>query len=231
MRRFAAPLAAAAVLGLLVSAPATGAVCPATLEDASASTPHVIDEVNDYDGVVFGNQAATVPYGDIYREGTDIERAWLARAESGQITAGIRVVQMAPTQPNTVFYFLWQYAGSDPTKLDRYVSAKLKGYGEEFTYGYLSGADAAGIRRFVTEGTTTGSVNVAESEVTIDVPLDAPDWGAPTAGSSLGAINAEARVLLGSPEPLPPNPAGLRSGLVGVADDTLSPASLCTPRA
>jgi len=230
MIRTALIVGIAAMLGVVPA----HAACPASVDDASAATPHLLDGTNDYPGVVTGSESGTVPYADIYREGTDLTNVWLAR-EDGVLRAHIQVQQMAAAQPNSAFYFRWEYVGTDEALKDRFVSAKLKGYGVDYTYGYLGPPNAAGVQSFITEGSTTGALLPESSEVIIDLPTTgaslsgAPvtDWGAPAPGSVLGLLVGEARVLIGSPEPLPPNPSGIRSGLVGVADDTTDAIDTC----
>lgn len=185
------------------------------------------------DGVVTGNESGTLPYGDVYREGADILSVWLER-DGDDITAHIRIAELSAAQPNLIVYVLWDYAGSDAVRTRRWASGRLKGYGNVFTYGYF-GQGATG-SAFLTDGETTGRIVVGSpGEIVIDLPkggtssvsgVPNDDWGAPAAGSTLGNLVAESRILLGSPEPLPPPPP-VRHGFVGVADDTTDATSTC----
>lgn len=238
---------AIAVLAALAATPGIGHAqdnCDVPLDEGSAARPHIADPFNDWRGPVLGNGA--LGYGDVWREGTDIVAAWLARDPDGNVSATIAVQNLALAQPNTIFYFLWDYEGGDALRHRRFVSARLKGYGEEFTYGYLA-PSAATDNAFYTMGVTTGNINPGPlGTVSIDVPRDGmtdPDrnthapgaegqqvsndaWGAPASGSLLELLVAESRVLIGSPEPLPP-PSPVRHGLVGVADSSTDGPYAC----
>jgi hypothetical protein len=113
----------------------------------------------------------------------------------------------------------------------------LKGYGNAFTYGYLGEPNAAGLRPYVTEGDTTGTIAPGPSgEIAIDIPkggktlsgLSNDDWGAPEVGSILDNPVAHAYILGGTPEPLPPNPTNIRRGLLEKADDTQDALVVCS---
>lgn len=204
--------------------------CPIHLSDLSASNPNMTDQANDWDGVVTGNGTATVPTGDIYREGADITAIWFGRDTAGGIDAHIQVANLSELQPNAIFYFVWTYEGSDATRKERFVSARLKGYTTAYSYGYVAASDIpTSSRAYRTEGDTTGRIVAgAPGELVIDIPAGGTtfsggsndDWGAPALGSVLDNPIGSATILAGSPEPLPENPAGLRHGFVQQADIT-----------
>lgn len=232
---FALALVAAMVAPLAGST--AGAACNGDVTTASAAAPHVVDGTGDWDGVVTGNETGTVPAADVYREGIDITKAWLHRDADGDLTANVEIADLSTLQPNAIFYILWDYTGTEPTKSRRFASGRLKGYGEAFSYGWLgpSSTGATGMT-FYTEGDTTGSVTEgAPGVVSVDLPRTGTtfsgspvtDWGAPVSGATLSNPQAESRFLVGSPEPLPPNPVGLRHGLVYVADTTEDAITIC----
>lgn len=204
--------------------------CPIHVTETSPDNPNIVDGTGDWNGNLGTNTDALVPSGDIYREGTDITKAWINRDAEGAYTAHIQVASLSAMQPNTNFYLLWDYAGSDETKSRRWVSGDIRGYADpEFVFGYMSDDGVTG-GRYVTVGTTTGHlVEGPLGEVVIDIPRGGAndDWGAPTAGATLGGLLAEATILLGSPETLPENPAGLKHGFIEIADDTTDAESWC----
>lgn len=214
--------------------------CPIHLSEGSADNPNLTDPANDWEGAVFGNGTATVPAGDVYREGTDIVAAWLTRS-GGAMTANIQVATLSELQPNSQFYLLWTNGVTTANGVEvpgrRWVNARLKGYETVFTFGNLvpSSTLPTSNSLFRTEGSTTGRLLPGTNTIQIDVPAtgtslfgeDVAHWGAPAAGSVLDEPLAEARLLAGSPEPLPPNPTGLRHGFVYVADTTANGEKLC----
>lgn len=237
-------LAAFLSLGLAVLAgPLAGAAhqpdadgCPKHISDASIDNPHVVDPANDWEGAAFGNESATVPAGDVYREGTDVISTWISRDEQGNLFGNIRTGELSEMQPNAIFYLLWTYEGSDPTRSRRFVSARLKGYGMAASYGYHSVNPVTGNPAFITEGETTLKVDPVNNVLSVAIPrggkttlsgVSTDDWGAPAQGAELAEILAEARLLVGSPEQLPPNPAGYRHGNVYLADNTSNFESAC----
>lgn len=190
--------------------------CTIALSEATATNAHSTDLANDWDGVVFGNGAATVPAGDIYREGTDLTAAWLSLAEDGTLQGNMSVADLgAGNLPNATFYMLWN-VGEGAESL-RWASARFKGYEVAYAYGYQTINPVTGNGQFATVGDTTGSIDVEGDTVIVNLPANTA-WGSPAAGSTIYGISAETRILLGSPEPLPTNPSGLRHGFVYVAD-------------
>lgn len=205
--------------------------CPVGTSEASASNPHVTDPTNDWDGIVLGNGSATVPAGDVYREGTDITAGWISRAADGSMTANIQVAALSDAQPNAIFYFLWTNGEVDGAPARRWVSARLKGYTTAYSFGNLVASTLpTSSATFKTEGDGTGRLIAAENLIQVDLPrggtsfsgYSTDGWGAPEPGSELEEPLVESRILLGSPEPLPSNPAGLRHGFVYEADTTLN---------
>lgn len=188
------------------------------LSAASASNAHATDEANDYGGLVFGTGSGSEPMGDIYREGTDLLAGWLDRGSGGNLRANAKVVDLGVgAMANVNFYVAWQYEGSDAAKSQRWASARLKGYGVEFTYGYMAPSSIpTSNASFATVGVTTGLIDLENDTVSINLPEG--DWGTPQQGAILRTVTAESRVLLGSPEPLPSNPLGLRHGFVYPVD-------------
>lgn len=219
---------------ILALALLTGAIVPGTsqaidpctdaptiaLADASADNPHAPDDANDYGGTVFGTGSGSEPMADIYREGTDLTGAWLSTGPDGNLRANVAVADLgAGALANVNFYVLWNYEGGDAAKSQRWASARMKGYATEFTYGYMAaGSLPTSNATFATVGLASGIVDVDSDTISIDLPLTAPDWGAPAEGACLLAVSGESRILLGSPEPLPSNPSGLRHGFVYEAD-------------
>lgn len=224
-------LAAMLVLAAMPLTAAQASDCPIGTSAASASHPLVTDPSNDWEGVVFGNGSATVPGGDIYREGTDLTAGWISSAADGSMTANIQVASLSDAQPNAIFYFLWTNGEVGGAPGRRWVSARLKGYTTAYSFGNLvAGTLPTSAQTFKTEGDGTGRLIPAENLIQIDLPrggtsfsgYSTDDWGAPAAGSELEEPLIEARILLGSPEPLPSNPSGLRHGFVYLADDSLN---------
>lgn len=223
-----------------VAAQASGE-CPVPLSLGSAENPNLTDPANDWEGLVLGNGSATYPVGDVYREGTDIVSAWLARDAEGDMTANIQVADLGEVQPNAIFYFLWTYGTTEANGVEvearRWASARMKGYTSAFSFGNLvpSSTLPTSTQTFRTEGDTTGTIDVAGDLLTIDLPRggvsflgeSTDNWGAPEGGSVLLEPSAEARFLIGSPEPLPSNPAGLRHGYVYPADDSANADPVC----
>lgn len=191
---------------------------------AGPDNPHVTDGVKDWYGPALGN--GQVGFGDIYRDGTDITAAWIARDGSGT-HAVIQVADMllGEQQVNTEFYLLFDYPdptppppGPDvPDKTRRWVSAFFKGYAPAvFEWGYQA-EGVGGNMQFFPEGGTTGSVTPGPNgTVSIDVPLAGMEIDA---GEYLNNLVAETRVLTGSPETLP-DPSPVRHGFVQLADST-----------
>lgn len=241
-------LAAAGALALLPAAGHAQGDCELAAEDGSSLTPHASDPANDWAGPVLGDGNPNGA-GDVWREGTDIIAAWLHRADDGSMTANVQVANLNLFQPNSIFYILWDYdaGGADLHRARRWVSGRLKGYGEAFTYGYHTTNPVTTNLTFFTMGDTTGtftagvggivSIDIPQGGTTLPDPYpNAPyngqvigndDWGAPAPGSLLTAFAAETRVLIGSPEPLPPNPTGLRHGQVRLADWLLNAYFIC----
>ena len=201
--------------------------CPKHIDDLSASNPLEVDPSNDWNGVVTGNASATYPWGEIYREGADITAIWYERDEEGTITAHIQIQNLGDMQPNNNYYFTWTYEGGDELRRQRWVGARLKGYAINYGYGYESTNPVTGNNQYVTEGDTTGSVKTGPNGViSIVLPkggitfsgVSNDAWGAPEIGGVFTDTAASATILRGSPEPLPPNPAGLRHGFVDEVD-------------
>lgn len=213
-------IATLAVAGVI--APVAGQadeICSIPLAEATLANPQSTDALNDWDGLAFGNQAATVPAGDIYREGTDLEAAWLSRAPNGALRGNVKLQDLgAGVLVNVNFYVNWTYEGSDPTKAQRFASARFVGAQVEYTFGHIAASTIPGSNaQLVTDGGTTGAVNVDSDTIFIDMPLST-DWGSPTEGADLYLIFAESRVLVGSPIALPQPPSPVRHGFVFIAD-------------
>jgi len=191
-------------------------ICSIPLSEAGAANAHSTDPVNDWEGIAFGNGAATVPAGDIYREGTDLTGAWLSRAADGTLQGNMSVADLGTGNlPNATFYMLWN-SGAGIESL-RWASARFKGAEVAYAYGYQTINPVTGNGQFATVGETTGAIDVDGDTVVVNLPAGTA-WGSPEAGSTIVGISAESRILLGSPEPLPTNPSGLRHGFVYTAD-------------
>ncbi|MFP5225877.1 MAG: hypothetical protein ACLGH3_10070 [Actinomycetota bacterium] len=191
-----------------------------TLSVADGTSPHALDEANDYGGTVFGSGSGSEPMADIYREGTDLIAAWLDRdPDTGTLRANAQVADLGTgVMINANFYIQWNYAGTDPDKAQRWASIRMKGYDTAYSYGYFGASTIpTSGGTFFTVGTTTGSVDVENDTLSVTLPADT-DWGSPTVGATLFAVTAESRILLGSPEQLPQNPLGWRHGFVYPAD-------------
>jgi hypothetical protein len=213
--------------------------CP-TSATATANLPHVVDGTGDWQGNL-GPQSRSdtaVPSGDVYREGTDITKAWIS-GTSGHLQAHVAIANLSKLQRGTEIFLEWTHGDVPSNTYDpsgqkdaiRFVSLLLRGYSEEYAWGYRGAPNAAGIRSYRAEGETTGSiVEGADGVVTWDIPAGntpggisgapASDWGAPPAGDQLTRLRAATYLLAGSPETLPQNPQGLRHGLLELADDT-----------
>jgi len=233
-RKFALAIAGAMMVPLAVTSAHAGCTVPTS--EASADAPHVIDLLNDWHGVATGYEDGTVPGADLYREGIDITKAWIGQDAEGNLTANIEVATLSKIQPNSIFYMLWDYEGSSPERARRFVSARLKGYAEGFTFGSYVINPVTGDPLYYTDGQTTGSVTEGTpGTLSIVIPRTGEtlsgsaiaDWGAPTPGSLLVNPTAESKFLVGSPESLPPNPSGLRHGFVYEADDTTDASDIC----
>lgn len=208
-----------AAIALASVAPVAGQaqeLCSIPLAEANTANPHSTDATNDWEGLVLGNGAATVPAGDVYREGTDLVAAWLSRAADGTLQGNMRVADLGTGNlPNATFYMLWNAGGG--TESLKWASARFKGYEVAYAYGYQTVNPVTGNGQFATVGNATGSVDVEGDTIVVNLPAGTA-WGEPTVGSTISGIGAEARILLGSPEPLPSNPSGLRHGFVYTAD-------------
>lgn len=221
MRRMVLVAVAAATI-VPMAAQAEG-MCRVALGEASAETPHATDPTNDWEGLVLGNGAAIVPAGDLYREGTDLTAVWLDNsADPGYgAQANLKVADLGVgVQPNAIFYALWNY-GEGP-QAARWASARFKPGSITFTYGYKTVNPVTGNPLFATVGETTGSVDVESDTISINLGTAASGhtspWMPSEAGAEVTGITAESRILVGSPEPLPSNPTGLRHGNVYLAD-------------
>lgn len=228
-------LAALAAFGF---APA-GAVEPGcTAAEGSATTPHFADATLDYNGPVTGNQGTT-PYGEVYREGTDVVAGWISKTETGTYQANIDVASFSGLEWNAVFYFLFDWEGGQggltPPHTRRYVSAQIRQYAEgggTFSYGYLN--TTLPVAQLIREGFTTGSARTGTpGGVTVDIPLDkmaaTPEQTAGP-GDLLANPLAESRVLIGHPghgQQSVTSNAAAGGGLVGVADDTANALAAC----
>lgn len=211
-------LIAAMLASSMMPMTARAYICDIPLSEANAGNAHSTDEANDWEGVAFGNGSATIPAGDVYREGTDLVAAWLSEAEDGTVQANMKVADLGTgVMANAIFYMLWT-SGTGPES-QRFASVRFKGYENAYSYGYQTTNPVTGNGLFFTSGDTTGSVDVENDTVIVNLPEGTP-WGSPEPGSTIIGIKAESRILVGSPEPLPSNPANLRHGFVYVADVT-----------
>ena len=208
---------------------------------ANAERPAALDLTEDWTGNLGArsDSSAAVPAGDVYRGGTDITKAWIS-GTSGHLVAHIQVGDASKLDRGAEFFFEWTDGDVPPSQLDpggvkdakRFVEVALRGYEEEYIWGYVSpGTGVNGGDIYRTDGNTTGRVvEGANGELQIDLPTGdtkgivsgapASDWGSPAVGDTLSLINVEAFLLLGTPETLPSNPSGLRHGLLEAVDDT-----------
>lgn len=201
------------VLAALVH-PAANADLHCNVDAGTEAAPHLEDAAGDWEGIVTGNGQALIPYGDVYRESTDVLSAWINRTGT-TFTANIRLNTWSGlTETNAVYNFLWTYQGTSPVnQARRFVSARLVRplpipiY--EFSYGWI---DTSGeIDLINTYGATTGSMIAGTpGAISIVIPFHRSQLGRPGPGAVLEDIVAEARVLVGA--------AG--TGLLGVADIT-----------
>lgn len=189
--------------------PAHATACD--VDSGSGADPHLVDFAGDYEGIVGGNGQATIPYGDVYGDGTDLIAGWINR--TGIVyTANIRTVTWTGLETNAIYYFLWTYNAGNPLQERRWVSAQLTRplptplY--QFRYGYVDNTGPIG--NLIQQGSTTGTMT-AGSPGNISIVIPMTRMGSPPSGATLGMILAEARVLLGTSQ---------TGGLVGIADDT-----------
>lgn len=229
----AAGIAAAALLAAMpLSVARAEGECAVSVDVAGATDPHLVDPDDDGGGPVTGGPTLL---GDVYREGTNVTAAWLRRDGEGTLSAHVQVQSLSVSQPNAIFYMLWDYEGGDALRRHRFASARLKAVDAAYSYGYFD--EAAG--RFATIGDTTGELVPGDAgEVVINLPKEGngfdrfyPDdvvpnahWGAPT--DILTNISAESRLLVGSPEPLPP-PAPVRHGYVFEVENSANAFFIC----
>lgn len=180
--------------------------------EVTAEAPHLTDPTEDYEGVVFGNGQAVLPYGDIYREQIDLVAGRLALGADGKYTAYIKLAMLDGTATNAVYYMLWDYENpenpADDAQVRRYVSVNIPrpNGAPQATWGYLDTSGAIGV--YTQQGGTTATVDLATGEFAIAVPMDR--MGNPQAPATLGGILAESRMLIGA----------RGTGLLSVVDQT-----------
>jgi hypothetical protein len=213
--------------------------CVVDIDSASADSPHLVDPEGDWNGL--SGNGAEDGVGELYREGVDITAAWFARDAEGGIDAVTQIASLSDLQPNTIFYLLWYSPDTDgvaPDRSTRWVSARIRGYAEPtYTYGHMA-QGLTGIQ-FFTDGETTGTVATGTpGTISVDIPLEEMGIDASAgeyftfadlAGIFGGLLGAESRILLGSPEPLPP-PSPLRHGFVYEADTSDNFLEICDAR-
>lgn len=220
MRRLA--LSACIILGMLGAVPAQAATC--AFGGGDASDPHLADPSNDYDGLIFGNGQALVPYGDLYREGTDLTNIWID-ATTGTPSTGsykakvnIQVVNLAGIESNAVYSVLWDYiddpnTAADDTREKRYVSAHLTERGAIVAeYGYTAPDPQTGINLVTAQGSILDATFTTGPGGGFSIPAPLKAMGNIQPGTELTGLLAEARVLLGA----------RGTGLLGIADDTVN---------
>lgn len=231
---FACTWLAAALLAYPASAHEPDASgCPVHVDATSATSPNIADPPTDWNGLL-GNGIVS-PWGDVYREGTDIREAWMSRTPDGAFHAHIRVSDLTDVQPGSLFYLLWTFRGAgDQTTERRWVSAingTPAGPGvsvperHTFAYGYVGPSETApGSLHYTTQGTTTGIIDPDTDTVTIDVPM--AEMGSPRPGAVLRDVASATKILFGSPTPLPEQ-SPVRYGYVFDVDDTTNATRRC----
>lgn len=225
MKRIA--LMACLVLGLFGAVPSQAADC--SLGGGDASDPQIVDPVNDFDGAVFGNGNGLPPYGDVYREGTDLTDLWMDAATgtpgANSFTAKVHigVANLAGIEFNATYYFLWDNVDDpntavDDTYIDRYVSARVTERGALVEERGHTAPGTGGVTTITPDGPITGGSFTTGPGGGFVIP--APLWrmGKIQPGAELTGITGETRVLLGA------NAAG---GLLGIADDTANADPTC----
>lgn len=218
MKRIA--LATLLAVGAFAALPAQAVTC--SFGGGSEADAHRADPVNDYDGAVFGNGSATVPYGDVYREGTDLTNVWVDAPSGTPGTASykakvhIRVANLLGAESNANYYFLFDYiddpnTAADDTRIDRFVSARLTERGALIAeYGYTAPDPQTGITLITPTGTITDATFTTGVNGGFTIPAPLRSMGNLQPGTELTGITGEARVLLGA----------RGTGLLGIADDT-----------
>lgn len=204
---------------LAVAAIALAAVVPTsafaedpdcTAAGGSSATPHVNDPAGDWNGLVFGNESALIPYGDVHREGTDILTAWISLAD-GKYYANLSVGTLDGTQVNTTYGVRWLNAAGPAAQARRFVQVQFSERGAPtYEHGYLAVDPQTEIDNVNTVGTTRGTVSLGSPGIiSIEIPFGAQANRIPKPLEMEG-VTAETRVLLGA----------RGTGLLGLADSS-----------
>lgn len=181
-----------------------------TAAGGNGANPQFNDPTGDWEGVVFGNQSALIPYGDVHREGTDLVAAWVSIDGSGKYYANISSALLDGTQVNTTFSLRWEQDAGLPAQARRFVHAQISERGTAtYEHGYLAVDPQTGIDNINTLGTTRGTMtNGTPGVISIEIPFGIGNRiPKPT---TLNLVVAETRVLLGA----------RGNGLLGLADAT-----------
>lgn len=193
--------------------------CSLHVDDANIDNPNQIDPEGDWEGVVTGNESATLPAGDLSREGIDLLKAWVARDADGSFIT-IKVADLPDAMFNVIFRVIFRRSNAPETL--SWVGIRLKGYGQEVNYGHNE-TSVTGGTLYVTDGNIEGSADPAADTITIGLPAV---WEL-TTGVSLDELVVQSEVLIGSPEPLPRPPSPFRHGLIQVVDTTEDGTQVC----
>lgn len=225
MKRFA--IAACLATGLFGAVPSQAADC--SFGGGSASDPQIVDPTNDFDGFAFGSGNGLPPYGDVYREGTDLTNLWIDAAtgtpgaSSFKAKVHIAVANLAGIETNAVYYVKWDYVddpntSADDTRIDRFVSARLTERGALVAeHGYTAPDPQTGVTNITPVGTITDATFTTGPDGGFVIPAPLKSMGNIQPGDELAGVTGEARVLLGA----------RGTGLLGIADDTTNADPTC----
>lgn len=192
--------------------------CSLHVDEANIDNPNQIDPDGDWAGET-GSGNYVVPVGDIYREGTDLLKAWVARDADGSFVT-IKVADLPDAMFNVIFRVIFRRSNAPETL--SWVGIRLKGYGQEVNYGHNE-TSVTGGTLYVTDGNVDGLADPAADTITIAFPAV---WDLQT-GTSLDELLVQSEVLIGSPEPLPRPPSPFRHGLIYIADTTVDGTKVC----
>lgn len=191
--------------------------CPFHVDETSEAKPNAEDPAGDWVGLTPGARRG-LPWGDAYREGTDILKVWATRGadDTFPIRVHVQVASLGEQQPNSHFSVEWTTGADTQTPVRNWVGVILGGLETRFRYGHIEDDGTIGGQLFATDGPTTGQLLTGTpGTVVIDVPAAA----APVVGGRMTNFQAATHFLLGSPEPLP-YPLRYKHGLLELIDDT-----------
>lgn len=191
--------------------------CPFHVDDTSEAKPNAEDPAGDWVGLTPGARRG-LPWGDAYREGTDILKAWATRgpSEDFPVRVHVQVASLGEQQPNSHFSVEWTTGADTQTPVRNWVGVIFGGTQTRFRYGHIEDDGTTGGQLFATDGDTFGEpLYGTPGTVVINVPAVA----APAVGERMVNFLAATHFLVGSPEPLP-SPIRYKHGLLELIDDT-----------